>query len=184
MLSLAGAARSLRRRPAPEASPASGAVCVAEAWQGLARDVFDASGAPFAAAGSWREGMRALAWAGCRFLEEDRERARALIELSFASEAVEASRDFAMDAYAELIHRGCHERPEAAAVSRAWAEGIAGATWQRIAVTVTSDRFEELPHQTPQLMYLTVFPYLGAVAAREELRRGPDDIARYRRGRL
>ena len=153
---------------------------IAGLWQRLARELRDPTGGAFAAR-SWRETMRSVAWACCRFLEEDHDRARSLVELSLASEAVRASRDFALDACTELIHSGRHERPEAAGVPRARAEGIAGASWKRISATVLSDRFEQLPKETLPLLYLAVFPYLGAEAAREELHRGPADIARYGR---
>jgi hypothetical protein len=34
------------------------------------------------------------------------------------------------------------------------------------------------------MLYLLVLTYLGSDAAREELGRGPEDVARYRRGEL
>jgi len=159
-----------------------GSLRFAELWQRLGRDLRDPTGGAFAAH-AWREKVRAVAWECCRFLEEDRERARDLIHLSLSSEAVRASRDFALDAFAELIHEGRHERPEAAAVPREWAEGIAGAWWERLSATVRSDRFEALPEEVAPLLYLTVMPYLGADVAREELGHGGAGSAWFWSGR-
>jgi len=158
--------------------------CFVAVWGELTQEFLECTGGAFAAAEDWRDGMRAAGWAYCRFLQDDHSRARYLIELSFGSELVAASRDFIMNGYTELVHLGRFEREEAAGVPRERAEGIVGAIWERIAQTVMADRFEEFPAATVQLMYLTVLPYLGDAAAREELRRGPADIARYERGEI
>jgi AcrR family transcriptional regulator len=158
--------------------------CLTAVWDELTQVFLEVTGGAFAAAEGWREGMRASGWAYCRFLQEDHDRARFLIELSFRSELVQASRDFIMDAYAELVHSGRHERPQAADASRHLAEGIVGAIWERIASTVVADRFQDFPELIPEMMYMVAMPYLGPEAAQEELRRGPADIAHYRRGEL
>jgi AcrR family transcriptional regulator len=172
------------QRPAFERHFADLDACFVAVWEECTHEFLEVTGAAFAAAGSWREGMRAAAWAYCRFLQEDPERARFLIELSFASELVQANRDFVMNSYTELVHLGRFERDEAADVPRERAEGIVGAIWERIATYVMAGKFEEFPEAMVQMLYLTVFPYLGAAAAQEELRRGPEDIARYERGEL
>jgi AcrR family transcriptional regulator len=158
--------------------------CFIDVWEGLTQEFLESTGGAYAAAGNWRDGVRAAGWAYCRFLQDDRARARYLIELSFGSELVRANRDFVMNSYAELVHLGRLEREQAAEVPRERAEGIVGAIWERIAQTVMADRFDDFPAATVELMYVTVLPYLGAEAAREELRRGPADIARYERGEL
>lgn len=158
--------------------------CFTEVWEGLTQQFLECTGGAYAAAGDWREGLRAAAWAYCRFLSDDRDRARFLIDVTFANEMVHASRDFVMDAYTELIHLGRQEREQAAEVPRAVAEGIVGAIWEWVATSVKEDAFDVMPTQVPKMMYLTVLPYLGPEAAREELRRGPADLARYERGEL
>ncbi len=158
--------------------------CFVEVWERHTREFLECTGSAYAAADSWREGMRAAAWSYCRFLQDDRERARFLIELSFANELVQASRDFVMSSYAELVHLGRLEREEVADLPRERAEGIVGAIWERIATYVLADEFDAFPAQVPQLMYLMVLPYLGPEAAREELRRGPADIASFEHGEL
>ena len=158
--------------------------CFTEVWESRTGEFLEATGDAYAAAGGWREGLRAAAWAYCRFLQEDHDRARFLIDVAFANPLVQARRDFVMSGYAELVHLGRHERPQAASVRRPVAEAVVGAIWEWVAGSVRSGGFDQLPGEVPQMMYLTVLPYLGVEAAREELERGPLDIERYRRGDL
>jgi AcrR family transcriptional regulator len=159
-------------------------VCYVQVWEERVGEFLEVTGRAFSAAGDWREGMRGAAWSYCRFLQEDRDRARFLIEMIYNSELVEASRDFVMSAYAQLVHLGCDEREEAADIPLATAEGVVGAIWEKVATLVLADRFAALPAAIPPLIYLTVLPYLGADVAEQELRRAPEDIARYERGEL
>jgi AcrR family transcriptional regulator len=156
--------------------------CFAEIWEEAKMEILEWTTAAFLAAPSWRDGMRAAAWKLCRWTQENPRRARLMfIELVFAGEALRASRDQTFAAYAQMVHRGREERPEAADVSFARAEATMGAIWNRLASSVRAGEFDALPHQVPQMMYLTVMPYLGAEAAKEELRRGAEDIAEYER---
>lgn len=159
--------------------------CFAAVWEGFKQQFLTATADAYRGATNWTDGMRAAAWAYCRFLQEDHDRARLfLVELNFANEVVQASRDVVMSDYTDLVHEGRHQRPEAAAVPRARAEAILGALWEGAVAAVQADNFDYLPSVIPQAMYLTVLPYLGAGAAQEELRRGPADIARYERGEI
>jgi AcrR family transcriptional regulator len=152
-----------------------------EIWRDFTQQFVDRALAAHGAAASWREGMRAQAWVYCRFLlQEDHVRARiCMIELAFAGEIARAVRDVFMNGYVELMHLGRLERPEAADTPRARGEAIVGAIWERMAAIVKADAFADLPKEMPQLLYVTVLPYLGLEVAQEELRRGPEDIARY-----
>lgn len=157
--------------------------CFAEVWEGFTQSFVDRALAAYAAAGGWRDGMRAQAWEFCRFLQEDQLRARiCTVEVAYGGELVQASRDVFMDAYVELVHLGRLEREKAAELPRERAEGIVGAIWERVATNVGAGDFEVLSAEVPRLMYLMVLPYLGPEAAQEELRRGPDDIACYEQG--
>lgn len=159
--------------------------CFAQIWQDSTQQFVDRALAAYAAADGWREGMRAQAWEYCRFLQEDHSRARiCMVEVAFGGELVQARRDVFMDAYVELVHLGRFEREEVADMPRARAEAIVGAIWERVAGTVKAGAVEQLPAQVPKMMFLAVMPYFGAEAAEEELRRGPEDIARYERGEL
>jgi AcrR family transcriptional regulator len=159
--------------------------CFEEVWKGLAQEFVGRSLAAYAAADNWRDGMRAQAWELCRFLQEDHTRARiCMVETTYATEMIRANRDELHRAYADLIHLGRTEREEAFQIPYAQAEGVMGALWERATKTVARGAFEDLPKQVPEMMYIVVLPYLGLEAAKEELRRGPGDIARYERGEL
>lgn len=159
--------------------------CFAEVWEGCKAEVVGSTSGACRDAGGWRKGARAAAWELCRWAQENPLRARILfVELLAAGEMVRASRDLTISVYSDLIHRGRLERPQAAEVPRERAEAIIGAIWERLANAAGAGELELLPRVVPEMMYVVVFPYLDTAAAREELRRGPDDIARYRRGEL
>jgi AcrR family transcriptional regulator len=158
--------------------------CLAEVWDEFSQQFLDCTGGAYEAADSWREGMRASAYAFCRFIQDDQARARFLIDSTFSSEIVEAKRDFIMHRYADLIYLGRLEREGREEVRRETADGIVGAVWEGIASRITAGAFEEIHGGVPQIMYLLCLTYLGPGAAEEELRRGPEDIARYQRGEL
>lgn len=151
-------------------------------WTDCMNEVLAAASTAFLAAETWRDGMRDAAWGLCRWLQENPGRGRVLfVDVCFAEEAVRAARDQVLTAYADLIHLAaceCSGRP----VAREHADAIIGAIWQRASTAVNARAFESLPALVPQLMYVAVLPYFGAEAAREELRRGPADIARHERG--
>ncbi len=159
--------------------------CFTEIWEEYKDEFLRAIGRGFASSEDWDEGMRAAAWAFCRFLQEDEDRARFfLVEFNYAGESVRAGRDVAIRAYADRIDRGNEVRGDRERVPREQADAIIGAIWETAVTRILSGRFEEFPGIIPQVMYLTVLPYLGLEAAREELRRGPEDIVRYERGEL
>ena len=158
--------------------------CLTAAWEEVTQEFAMSTGAAYAAAGNWRDGIRAAAWACCRIVQENHDKARFSVELSLTSEPMQASRDFIMDGWAELVHLGRFERPQAADVPRAQAQAVVGAIWERLVKTITEDGFERLPNLVPEAMYITVLPYLGEEAAQEELRRGPVDLARHQHGVL
>jgi len=155
-----------------------------ERWRALAGEFVSRTIAAYEAVPGWRDGLRALGWEICRFVEEDRDRAAFLTRLTYEGGLAEARRDYLMGAYVELVHRGRLQRPAAAAVPRERAEAIVGAVWEALASRVLAGRFAELPRGVGEMMYVAVLPYLGPEAAAEELRRGPADLARYRRGEL
>ena len=158
--------------------------CHEEIWDDFSRQGLECTGGAYATADSWREGMRAAAYAFCRFLQDDHARARFLIDSTFSSEILEAKRDLIMHGFAELVYLGRLEREENGEVARDTAEAIVGAIWEGIATPITAGTFEEILGGVPQILYLLSLNYLGPEAAEEELRRGPQDIARYERGEL
>lgn len=158
--------------------------CFAEVWEEYKEEFLRATAEGFASSHVWREGMRAAAWAFCRFLQEDVDRARFfIVELNFGGEAVRAERDLLMARYSALVDRGNEERA-GRPVPLAQAEAVVGAIFEIVGTELKAGRLDNLPELVPQGMYLTVYPYLGLDAAQEELRRGPEDVARYRRGEI
>jgi AcrR family transcriptional regulator len=159
--------------------------CFAEIWEEYVTEFIDVTGLGFYSNEDWREGMRAAAWGFCRFIQADEDRARFfLIEFNYAGEAVHARRDVVMRAYAVLIDRGNEARTAPEPVPRVQADAIIGAIWEGAVIRVLNGEFDQFPAAIPQGLFLTVLPYLGLEAAQEEMRRGPEDIARYERGEL
>jgi len=154
--------------------------CLLELWR-AAREAFIAGTSPaFVAGADWQEGLRGMAWATCRFMQEDHQRARTLMfQLETGGEQVRAERDQLIWQYVELLDLGRAGAADPDALSRDLAAGIVGSIWQRLHDLVWEDAFEQMPSYIPEMMYISVLPYLGQDAAEAELRRGPADIERY-----
>lgn len=131
-------------------------------------------GRVYAAERSWADRIRAAAYELLRFLREDPERARAMtVGVLSAGKRAQAIRDNGMQALIELIDQGRAELPDPGSMSRATAEGIAGAIYNRIHVTVESGDFSDSEGMVRELMYNVVLPYLGTEAALAELHHPP-----------
>jgi AcrR family transcriptional regulator len=118
----------------------------------------------------WRDRLRAVAHEMLRFLREDPERARMMtVDVLSAGERAQLIRDQGMQGLIELIDQGRQELPDPNSMTRATAEGIGGAIYNRIHVEIAAGRFDKLEQMVPELMYNAVLPYLGTQAAREEL---------------
>ena len=128
----------------------------------------------FTAEDAWVDRLRAVAYELLRFLQEDRARARAMtVEVLSAGPRAQAIRDSGMQALVELIEQGRGELADPDSISRATAEGIGGAIYNRIHVEVAAGRYDSLTGLVPSLMYNAVLPYLGTEAALAELHRSP-----------
>jgi AcrR family transcriptional regulator len=159
--------------------------CFAEVWTEFAQALAGPVLTVYTDAGNWRDGIRAQAWTLCRMTIEDELRARiCMVEVNFGGELVQATRDIVMAGYVELVHLGRHEMERGAEVPKAQAEAVVGAIWERVARHITGGRLDSLVDDIPGLLYLAYLPYLGPEAAQEELRRGEQDVARFRRGEL
>jgi AcrR family transcriptional regulator len=134
--------------------------CVTEVWQQIITfEFWPRSDAAFRRGRSWREGIRLQAWDLLRFVEEDLDRIRYLVETSFTTELVQANRDVEMSRIADYFHRGRLEREDGAEVPRATAEALIGAIWNGIAQNIQPpvDR-EALRNGTPLMLYMTMRP--------------------------
>jgi AcrR family transcriptional regulator len=159
--------------------------CFAEVWREFTQEIAGQVLTVYAEADNWRDGIRAQAWALCRLTIEDELRARiCMFEVNFGGELVQATRDIVMGGYVELVHLGRHEAGRSADVPKAKAEAAVGAIWERVARHISAGTLDSLVDDIPGLLYLAYLPYLGPKVAREELRRGEQDVARFRRGEL
>jgi AcrR family transcriptional regulator len=72
----------------------------------------------------------------------------------------------------DLIDRGRFELDDPGALTRATAEGLAGAVYELIAMRLVRGDEDDLPALLPQLMFSLTRPYLGVEAALTEFHRG------------
>jgi AcrR family transcriptional regulator len=159
--------------------------CFAEVWRRFTQEIAGQVLAVYAEEDNWRDGIRAQAWELCRLTIEDELRARiCMVEVNFGGELVQATRDIVMGGYVELVHLGRYEQDHDVEVPKAKAEAAVGAIWERVARHITAGQLDSLVDDVPGLLYLVYLPYLGPEVAREELRRGEQDIARFRRGEI
>lgn len=123
----------------------------------------------YAAQEQWRDRLRAVAYELLRFLEEDRERARAMtVDVLSAGERAQLIRDQGMLGLIELIDQGRQQLPDPDSMTRATAEGIGGAIYHRMHIAVAAEEWDALEAMVPELMYNAVLPYLGTEAALRE----------------
>ncbi len=127
---------------------------------------------------SWRDRLRATAYALYRFLAAD-ERVRWLtaVEVRAASERSQLLIGEEVEALFALIDEGRDERPEVSEkLTRATAETLGGGIFNQVYV-VAGQKGPMPPEEeiVPPLMYVTVLPYLGEEAAREELSMPPPE---------
>jgi AcrR family transcriptional regulator len=128
--------------------------------------------------GTWRERVRAGAYALYRFLAADQRRGHFLLvdsrgagerTLLFAGQRIEALFD--------LIDEGRRELADLDALSRATAESLGGGIFNQL-YAILGLGAALPPERTivPQLLYAVVLPYLGPAAARQELEIPPPPI--------
>jgi AcrR family transcriptional regulator len=124
----------------------------------------------------WLNQMRAMGYAIFDFLTEDPRRARLLyVDMLSLGDRAQIIRDESLSSFIELVDRGRQELDDPDSVSRATAEGVAGAVYYRIHATVVQNKLDGLSDLVPQLMYLAVLPYVGTAAALTELHRSPPE---------
>jgi AcrR family transcriptional regulator len=159
--------------------------CFAEVWKEYTQTLAKPLLAAYWAEPSWRDGMRALGWELCRLILEDRLRARiCLVEVNYGGDLVQGTRDLVLGAYVELVHLGREERGSKPGVRREQAEGVVGAIWDRAGRIIKAESDEAVVEDVPELLYLIFLPYLGPEVAQEELRRGREDLERFKQDLL
>ena len=132
-------------------------------------DLFDRVRGAIAGRPTWRDRIRATAYAFLRFLREDPRVAHlSVVEVRSAGERPQLLFAQAAEFLFDLIDEGREERDGPGTISRVTAVSIGGGIFNEIFTAVAHGApLDE--HVIPQLMYAAVLPYLGPEAALEEL---------------
>jgi AcrR family transcriptional regulator len=120
---------------------------------------------------AWRERIRAGAYALYRFLAADQRRSRfVLVDSRAAGERTLLFAGQLIEELFDLIDAGRRELAEPGSITRATAESLGGGVFNQLYSIV--GRGASLPPEreiVPQLLYTVVLPYLGPIAALQEL---------------
>lgn len=119
---------------------------------------------------SWRDGLRAAAYALARFVRENpRFVLYGTIAMSGGGDLAQVRRDAVLQTYVDLIDAGRSELEDPAAVPRAAAEAVIGSVFTTLRKKALVAEVTDPEQLVPEFMYLAVRPYLGDEVAREEL---------------
>lgn len=159
--------------------------CFVEVWKRYMHTLTEPVLAAYLAQPTWRDGMRAFRWELCRLIVEDHLRARiCMVEINYGGDLAQGTRDLVLGAYVELVHLGRQEAGSRPGVRREQAEAVVGAIWDRAGRIINSGDDEAFIDEAPELLYLIFLPYLGSAVAREELRRGREELEHFKRAVL
>lgn len=156
--------------------------CFLSAWQQVNEECLEGMVAAYNSQDDWPDRLRAVACEVVEGLCHDPSRASFGVEVLAAGDAARARRDMTMRVIASLIDAGRNEMEDPESVPHTTAEALAGSAYGQIYSRVVRGEVEALPALIPQLLSAAVMPYLGIEAALEELNRGSEAPARYRRG--
>jgi hypothetical protein len=120
--------------------------------------------------GSWREGLRAVAYALADVIEaEPRFAVVTTLTMTYGGEHGTLERDAALHTMIDMVDLGRQEMPDPGEIGRAPAEAIVGAIFHAVRAIAAGQGTIPVEDAVPQFMYMAVRPYLGDDAAREEL---------------
>jgi AcrR family transcriptional regulator len=156
--------------------------CFLQVYDELAQDfgsrVFDA----FESEPEWRDGLRAAAYAAARWIREHpREIRYGTIEMMAAGEFAQTRRDATLRSFVDLVDAGREQLEEPDSVSPSMAEGVIGGIVVMLTKNLRRGTRVSAEDLVPGLMFLAVRPYLGHVAAREEMTIPPPPETGYER---
>jgi AcrR family transcriptional regulator len=149
--------------------------CTAQMFADYAEDCTRSVEAAYAGHDSWRDALRAAAYAALRWQREHpRELRFGAFEMLWAGDMARVQIDNGYSRFTDLVDAGRQELDDPDSVPRSTAEGIIGS----IAMVLTkwlkeggsTEGAEKFPcTYIQQVMYMAVLPYLGQEAAEEEL---------------
>ncbi len=153
--------------------------CAAQMFAGYAEDFNRSVDAAYAAHDSWRDALRAAAYACLSFQQEHPREVRfGAFEMLWAGDMARVQLDKAYARFTDLVDAGRQELDDPDSVPRSTAEGVIGSIvmvltrWLKEGGgTEGADNFPTTYVQ--QVMYLAVLPYLGQEAAEEEMQIPP-----------
>lgn len=148
--------------------------CFHASWEYVSDRYMPNALAAYERASGWREQIRAVGRAIVEYLVERPDHGWILFVEGPAPDKPGGATDPNVEVFIELLDRGRLEMEDPDSLTRATAEGIAGAVNERLADSLKRGAAEEIPRLMPELMYLVVLPYLGPEDAAEELHRGID----------
>jgi AcrR family transcriptional regulator len=135
---------------------------------------------------NWRDSIRAAGYATARFMEDHPSEIRfGVTEMFRAGPMAQVVRERHVQRMVDLIDAARGELDDPDSMDRSVAEGVMGALYNRI--TASLQRHPgglAAVDFVPDVLYIAVGPYFGQAAAREELRRAPEDRRAYERGEL
>jgi AcrR family transcriptional regulator len=120
---------------------------------------------------SWRDGMRAAAYTGARWLRDHPKEARfCILETLSAGEALQLRREATLRKLAQHVDRGRQLLENPNAVSPAFAGAIVGAISEILVRRLAEGReLAEVVDLVPEVMYIAIRPYVDGEEALEEL---------------
>ena len=120
---------------------------------------------------TWRDGLRAAAYAAAYYLRDHPDVVRfGTVEMFKAGLTAQSYRESHLQEMVDLIDAGRQELEDPESVGRGVAEATFGSIYEFIIKEVQSGRGTAHGEEfVPDLMYLAVRPYLGHERAREEL---------------
>ncbi len=146
--------------------------CYARTLSALGLEFVREAGAVFSRERRWRDQIRAVAYFVAEYLRADLARARfVMVECFGAGEEVRARWEQATEALVELIDRGRTELERPDSLTRATAEGVAGAIALQTRRSIEADGIDGAAELVPKMLFQALVPYVGPDAAMEELRR-------------
>lgn len=127
--------------------------------------------AAFADGATWRDGLRAAAYAAAHHIRDHpREVSFGVVRMFAAGEQAQLSRERLLHRMVDMVDRGRRELDDPESVSRGVAEATIGSIYTQLVSDLQAGRGTGAAENfVPDLMYVAVRPYLGDAAAREEL---------------
>jgi AcrR family transcriptional regulator len=130
-----------------------------------------------ARAGSWPDGVAAGIHALLSYVSSEPDHAHlTLVDTFGASPQAIEIRESALGAFVEYLQPGYEQAAAHVEVKPIAAEAVAGGIWQILHHYIEHERVDELCDAAPQLIYLTLSPFIGPGSAADAARRSVEPV--------